>query len=254
MTFAMPFARHCLTELCSIGFLTALCALALTATSHAALVTDRAEFAQYSDPKRHTGAVTTIVFDDILGTPDFPLNFFETHRAGPRLFVGGLSFSGATPGFTDDAYIAGNAGTTGYYDVDGSSASLICGRRTCTIDLPDDVNIFGADYRLDRLRDASLPPAAETLSVLYRDGTRESFTIDGDRTRRFFGIADLDREIQQIVFTNTAAPAGGFVPYPVFDNVVLGRVAPVPEPASIALMAAGGALLSLATARRRARR
>jgi len=236
------------------SFLTALCALALAATSHAALVTDRTEFAQYTDPARHTGAVTTLVFDDILGTADFPLNFFGTHRASPRLFVGGLSFSGATPGFTDDAYIADNAANTGYYDVDGSSASLICGRQTCIIDLPDDVNVFGADYRLDRARDAALPPAAETLSVLYRDGTSESFTIDGDRTPRFFGIADLDREIQQIVFTNTAPPAGSFQPYPVFDNVVFGRVAPVPEPASVALMAAGGALLSLATARRRRRR
>jgi hypothetical protein len=234
--------------------LTALCALAFTATSHAALVTDRADFAQYADPARHTGPVNTIVFDDLLGTPAFPLNFFGTHRSGPRLFVGGLSFSGATPGFPDDAYIADNAANTGYYDVDGSSASLICGRQTCTMELPDDVNIFGADYRLDRLRDAALPPAAETLSVRYRDGTTESFTIDGDRTRRFFGIADLDREIEQIVFTTTAAPAGSFQPYPVFDNVVFGRVAPVPEPASVALMAAGSALLWLITARRRRNR
>jgi hypothetical protein len=233
---------------------TALCAIAFTTASHAALVTHRADFAQYTDPTRHTGAVTTLVFDDLLGTADYPLNFFGTHRSSPRLFVGGLSFSGSTPGFTDDAYIADKAANTGYYDVDGSSASLICGRQTCTIDLPDDVNIFGTDYRLDRLRDASLPPAAEILSVRYRDGTTESFTIDGDRTPRFFGIADLDREIQQIVFTNTAAPAGSFQPYPVFDNVVFGRVAPVPEPASVALMAAGGALLSLVTARRRARR
>ncbi len=241
----MTFAKPCLT---------ALCALTFTATSHAALVTDRAEFAQYTDPTRHTGPVTTVVFDDVLGTPEFPLNFFGTHRSSPSLFVGGLSFSGATPGFTDDAYIADNAANTGYYDVDGSSASLICGRQTCTIALPDNVNIFGADYRLDRLRDASLPPAAETLSVLYRDGTRDSFTIAGDRTRRFFGIVDLDREIEQIVFTNTAAPAGSFQPYPVFDNVLFGRIAPVPEPGSIALMAAGGVLLSLVEARRRRRR
>lgn len=241
----MIFTRPCLT---------ALCALAFTATSHAALVTDRAEFAQYTDPARHTGSVTTIVFDDLLGTAAYPFNFFGTYRSGPRLFVGGLSFSGSTPGFPDDGYIADNARNTGYYDVDGSTASLICGRQTCTIDLPDNVNIFGADYRLDRLRDAALPPAAETLSVLYRDGTRESFTIDGDRTRRFFGIADLDREIEQIVFTNAAAPVGGLRPYPVFDNVVFGRVAPVPEPASVALMAAGGVLLSLVTARRRRNR
>lgn len=253
----MSFANGTSGDLNTMTFLkpglTALCALAFTATSHAALVTDRAEFAQYTDPARHTGPVTTIVFDDLLGTPAYPLNFFATHWAVPRLVVDGLSFSGSTPGFADDAYIADNAGNTGYYDVDGLSASLICGRQTCTIDLPDDVNIFGIDYRLDRLRDASLSPTAETLSVLYRDGTRESFTIDGDRTRRFFGIADFDREIAQIVFTNTAAPAGSSQPYPVFDNVVFGRVAPVPEPASVALMAAGGVLLSLVTGRRRRR-
>jgi hypothetical protein len=112
----------------------------LTLDASAATFADRASF------EATVSNMTTLDFEGLIGTPDFPNNYpHGTGYMANSITLQGVVFYDAYSGGPDYVYILANDGAGASGSLDGTAA-LWHGRNSSRITLPAGMRAFGTDY------------------------------------------------------------------------------------------------------------
>lgn len=215
-----------------------LAGMTLAATASAATFTDRASF------DAAVTNMTTLDFEGLVGTPEFPDNYPSgTGYMAGSITLHGVVFSDAYSGGPDYVYILANDGAGADASLNGTTTTLL-GRDSSRISLPAGITAFGTDYGVPIGVPGGLPVGqTSTIEATFhfRTGaTPETFALPVTGKSQFFGY--IGSEIDYI-------DLAGVGYYMVFDNLSIAQA--VPEPETYALMLAGLGLVSFTARRRR---
>lgn len=187
---------------------------ALANSASATIFNDRAAFIAKSECHRQ------ITFDGLVGSPSYPNNYPPGggyySNTGP-IEVSGIKFNGGSKKFGWESYILTGTAGEGRYTLNGTSAAVI-GRALAAIKTPGG-SCFGMDFGSDRVR---LSNFSFRISFGFADGDVETVTREGPSGITQF-IGYVGKPIDFIVIENNTPAVGGFQPYFVFDNVLVGE-------------------------------
>ena len=200
-------------------------------------LTTGAAAATFSDRASFDAAVvnmTTLDFDGLIGTPEFPNNYpMGTGYMANSITLQGVMFSDAYSGGQDYVYILANDGAGAGGSLNGTAA-LWHGRNSSRITLPAGMTAFGTDYGV---------PVGHTTTIgvtfNFRDNSpSETFVLSKTGQSQFFGFVGAE-----IDYIDLHGPGS----YMVFDNLSIAQA--VPEPETYALLLAGLGLVGFAARR-----
>lgn len=181
-----------------------------------------------------TGSTGLLDFEHLVGTSEFPINYFpelaQGHGFRERMAtIEGMTFRSTGPSdafiYIGDRYIRFN----GYYALDDSLYSLSFGPDSSRIDFGRAFTSFGMDYGYGGQQIGSL-----ALTVQFWDGgPTVQFNAPVLARSQFIGL--VGREIKTISILNQGSrtlsnPLGPFL---VLDNIAF--TSPVPEPPPVIL-------------------
>jgi hypothetical protein len=187
--------------------------------------------------------MTTLDFEGVIGTPDFPNNYpFGAGHMASSMTLQGVAFSDAYSGGPDYVYILANDGAGASGSLNGTTA-LWHGRDSSRITLPVGMTAFGTDYGVPIGVPGGMPVGSTTTieaTFHFRDSTTpETFALSVTGKNQFFGFAGA--EIDYIDLNGSGS-------YMIFDNMSIAQA--VPEPETYALMLTGLGLVGFAGRRR----
>jgi len=104
------------------------------------------------------------------------------------------------------------------------------------------VSAFGGNFFGSDVSGLFMPGTSVTLTA--SDGTTSTFTLDNTTTSSFLGFTSTTSLV------SVSLSSVGTTHWPTANNVTLAMAAPIPEPASYAMLLAGVALVGVARRRR----
>lgn len=212
----------------------------LSPDAAAATYTDRASF------DAAVTNMTTLDFEGLLGTPEFPDNYPSgTGYMAGSVALHGVVFSDAYSGSLDFVYILANDGAGSSGSLNGTTAIWL-GRSSSRITLPAGLTAFGTDYAVP-IGVAGGLPVGQTSTIVatfhFRAGAApETLALPVTGKSQFFGYIGSEIDHIDLAYANNH--------YMIFDNLSIAQA--VPEPETYALMLAGLGLVGFAARRRSA--
>lgn len=192
-----------------------------------------------------TSSLNTLTFDNVAGTPGFPLNYGSdgSYTDLPSGFtIEGVQFIGinnlvqyAHLYSQTETYINGATGLDDYH-VSPGNASLIGGRAGLTINLSPNISAVGFDFRRDPVW--GYPTALEPFTFQFNLADASSFAQTISLAAGEIGYIGFtaNQAITGISFSN---PGIDLSPYLIVDNFSFGSAAPVPLPSAAWLFISG---------------
>ena len=191
----------------------------------------------YSDRTSFDAAstnLTTLTFENLIGTPAFPQNYSNGtgyyNRNPTGITVNGVQFVGQNnyDGIPYETFIIGPDVGGGAYSLNGTT-SLVGGRASLTVTLPLGTTSFGTDIGQANLGSPIIIDALVTLANSQSYSQVLDFTAG---SKEFFGFTAAS-PIATVLFLNPNDPDNSLPPYAIYDNVSFGSNAAVPEASTL---------------------